>query len=214
MQNILLKKTTVWFTSILLAPVLAAGCSYPLARENNADLAVSTVTQAIIKPTRLAPEPTEPTAAIPTNQPPTTVNTPSQSDTSEAGFRVCESTSEDSTDRETPASQSGLSMELDSLIPPAPPAHVAAIASEKGVVVTWQGTGTDVDQFYNVYQRVEGDECWEHIGAVPIEDDNSGGYEFYARINGETSLYEFAVTTMDIYGSESSLSMSAAAVGP
>ena len=213
MQNIILNKATVWFALILLAPVLAAGCSYPVTSENKANLSVSTKTQAIIEPTRLAPDATEPTAAIPTTRPPKTVNTPSQSDTSEAGFRVCKSASEDSSDLETPASQSGLSMELDSLIPPAPPAHVASIASEKGVVVTWQGTGTDVDQFYNVYQRVEGDECWEHIGAVPIEDDNSGGYEFYARINDKTSLYVFAVTTVDIYGSESSLSMSTAAAG-
>ena len=213
MQNIIHKKATVWFALILLALVLAAGCSYPVASENNADLAASTLTQAIIEPTRLAPDPTEPTAAIPTNQPPKTVNTPSQSDTSKADFRVCKSASEALTDRETPAPHSGLSMELDSLIPPAPPAHVTAIASDKGVAVTWQGTGTDVDQFYNVYQRVEGDECWEHIGAVPIVDDNSGGYEFYARINDETSLYLFAVTTVDIYGSESSLSMSTAAAG-
>ena len=97
-------------------------------------------------------------------------------------------------------------MELDSLIPPAPPTKVELSISEGGVVITWQGTGTDVDEFYTIYQRVAEDECWIHIGAVPIQGKNTGGYEFYVILTNKANTHSFAVTTVDIYGNESVLS--------
>ena len=93
------------------------------------------------------------------------------------------------------------------MIPPSPPAKVEVIYSEAGVLLTWGSTGTDVDQFYKVYRSKKGDECWQLIGIKPIEGDNKGGYEFEATITVQTDSYIYAITTVDIYGNESDLSM-------
>ena len=99
---------------------------------------------------------------------------------------------------------------MDSMFPPAPPAKVEVIYSESGVLLTWGGTGTDVDQFYKVYRAKEGDECWQLIGIKPIEGDNKGGYEFDILIIVQTETHIFAITTVDIYGNESDLSIAEA----
>ena len=100
------------------------------------------------------------------------------------------------------------------MIPPAPPAKVELSVSDGGVVVTWQGTGTDVDEFYNIYQRVAGDECWVHVGAVPIEGENIGWYEYYGILTSKANTHSYAVTTVDIYGNESDLSTITNTAGP
>ncbi len=105
-------------------------------------------------------------------------------------------------------------MELDSLIQPAPPANIAVATTQEGVKLTWQGTGTDVDDFYIVYQLAGGDDCWEIISIVPIEGDNSGVYEFHATLSGQALTHSFGISTVDIYGNESSLSRTATVAGP
>jgi hypothetical protein len=101
-------------------------------------------------------------------------------------------------------------MEMDSMFPPAPPAKVEADHSASGIVLTWGGTGTDVDQFYKIYQNGEGDDCWQLIDIVPIEGDNKGRYEFNVLTTVQTETHIFAITTVDIYGNESDLSISEA----
>ena len=96
------------------------------------------------------------------------------------------------------------------MFPPAPPAIVEAVYSASGIVLTWGGTGTDVDQFYKIYQREEGDDCWQFIGIASVEGDNKGGYEFNVAITVQTETQNFAITTVDIYGNESDLSIAEA----
>ncbi len=95
---------------------------------------------------------------------------------------------------------------MDALIPPAPPARVEARQADDGIVVSWQGTGTDVDQFYKVYRKTSGEECWQAIGIQLIEGDNKGGYLFNVPLDERADEYAYAVTTVDIYGNESELS--------
>jgi hypothetical protein len=92
---------------------------------------------------------------------------------------------------------------MDSMIPPAPPAKVEAAISANTVLITWSGTGTDVDQYYKIYQRKLGDECWQLIGVKKIEGDNKGGYKFEIKAIVLTNEIIYAVTTVDIYGNES-----------
>jgi fibronectin type 3 domain-containing protein len=106
----------------------------------------------------------------------------------------------------TPSPEGGISVNVDQLIPPAPPAAVKAESGDEGVLVTWQGTGTDVDQFYQIYRQEQGEECWELIGVVPVEGDNKGRYSFSASPTEQLKEYKYAVTTVDIYGQESDLS--------
>lgn len=106
----------------------------------------------------------------------------------------------------TPSPEAGISVEVDRLIPPAPPARVEAVVRDGNVLVTWQGTGTDVDQFYQVYLREEESECWQLIGIVEVEGENEGEYSFDAPMTEQPANYTYAVTTVDIYGNQSDLS--------
>ncbi len=100
-------------------------------------------------------------------------------------------------------------MEIDSLIPPAPPAFLNSSLSSDGALLTWQGTGTDVDQLYNLYRRGQERDCWEFIGTEPVEGDNRGIYTFKIMITDKPAAYIFGVTTVDIYANESDLIISA-----
>jgi hypothetical protein len=91
-------------------------------------------------------------------------------------------------------------------IPPAPPAKVEFRTDEGAVLVSWLGTGTDVDSFYKIYrQEAEGD-CLQLIGVVLVEGDNRGTYQFNAPAHVAEDSQAFAVATVDIYGQESGLS--------
>jgi len=214
MQNTGMKKNVVWIASVLLGALIVTGCGSAKTREDNPTLLAPKLSLTKIESTILVPNAAEPVTATPNTLSSTATRTPSQNKTSEASFIVCENKQEEIASQETPSSQSGLSMELDSLIPPAPPAKVELSDSEGGVVVTWQGTGTDVDKFYNIYQRVAGDKCWVHIGAVPIEGENIGWYELYAILTSKANTHSYAVTTVDIYGNESALSTITTTAGP
>ncbi len=73
--------------------------------------------------------------------------------------------------------------------------------------MTWQGTGTDVDQSYNVYQLETEKECWVLIGTKPVEGENQGVYTFDTVKSGQPDANFYAVTTIDIYDNESDLSI-------
>ena len=158
------------------------------------------------QPSQTLPEPTEPSLPL-TNTP--LISTPSPPNTPESAFVVCDKPPDDSALSKTPSQQEGLSVEIDSLIPPAPPAFVNSSLSEDGALVTWQGTGTDVDQFYNVYRRGPEQDCWEFLGVELVEGDNRGVYAFNAMITDKQTTYIFGVTTVDIYGNESDLTKAA-----
>ena len=52
----------------------------------------------------------------------------------------------------TPTPQ-GISQEMDALIPPIPPAQLAATRQGQGVLLSWMGTGSDIDTHYGIYRR-------------------------------------------------------------
>ncbi|GMQ77923.1 MAG: hypothetical protein BMS9Abin02_0414 [Anaerolineae bacterium] len=162
------------------------------------------------QPSRTLPEPTEPSLPL-TNTP--LSSTPSPPNTSESALVFCDKPPDGLALSKTPSQQEGLSAEIDSLIPPAPPAFVNSSLSEDGALVTWAGTGTDVDQFYNVYRLGQEQDCWEFIGMAPVEGDNQGVYTFDTMITDKQTTEIFGVTTVDIYGNESDLTIAVSEPG-
>ena len=156
-------------------------------------------TQPPLKPTETLVEATG--TSIPATHTPTTINVLNTDDP------VCENGSRGVSSPATPPPQGGISTDMDSMFPPAPPAKVEAMYSTSMIVLTWGGTGTDVDQFYKVYGNVDGEECWQLIGILPIEGDNKGGYEFDILLPLQIEMQIFAITTVDIYGNESAQSI-------
>jgi hypothetical protein len=203
-------KVITWLVLAIFGAILVTACQ-PAARSTAVEspLTIKTEplstrpppqpTETIVETTELIAEPTEPSKVA--------THTPPVSSAPKSGFPVCDSLQDGVPSPATPSPQAGISVEMDSMFSPAPPAKVEVIYSEAGVLLTWGSTGTDVDQFYKVYRSKEGDECWQLIGIKPIEGDNKGGYEFEAIITVQTETYIYAITTVDIYGNESDLSM-------
>jgi hypothetical protein len=153
------------------------------------------------RPTESLPSPTA--AVVPATSAP---STPTLEFTAESDVGFCSRVLEGGIGGTTPSPEGGLSVSIDQLIPPAPPPAVKAESRGEDMLVTWQGTGTDVDQFYKVYRLEQGEDCWELIGVVPVEGDNKQGYSFNAPRTEQAKEYQYAVTTVDIYGTESDLS--------
>jgi len=97
----------------------------------------------------------------------------------------------------------GISQEMDALIPPIPPAQLAATRSASGVLLTWLGTGSDIDTHYAVYRRPAGSETWQALGFVAIQGDNRGAYSYLDALAEAGQSLEYSVTTFDRYGKES-----------
>lgn len=104
-----------------------------------------------------------------------------------------------------PAEGAGISVEQDHFIPPVPPGRVEAQIVADGVQLFWQGTGTDVDQFYQIYRKEVEDDCWELIGLEPVVGDNQGTYTFSIPDSDQPGTFSYAVTTLDVYGNESNI---------
>jgi hypothetical protein len=123
----------------------------------------------------------------------------------------------------TPTPQ-GISQEMDALIPPIPPAQLTATRSTDGVLLSWFGTGSDIDTHYAVYRRPAGSQAWEALGFVVVQGDNRGDYSYLdasvqaldASVQALDSFtqaldasapagqsLEYSVTTFDHYGKES-----------
>ncbi|MFC1921742.1 hypothetical protein ACFLY4_00500 [Chloroflexota bacterium] len=198
-----------WLIFTLFFTILVSACQ-PAVMSDPSSSPYSTVpSRTDPPPTQPSPEPigvqVEPTATSrPATQTPITINV------QDTGGQFCENGPQDVSSPATPSPQAGISMEIDSMFPPAPPAIVEAVYSASGILLTWGGTGTDVDQFYKIYQREEGDDCWQFIGIASVEGDNKGGYEFNVAITVQTETQNFAITTVDIYGNESGLSIAEA----
>lgn len=102
----------------------------------------------------------------------------------------------------TPTTQ-GISQEMDALIPPIPPAQLAAERTSGGILLSWTGTGSDVDTHYAIYRRSPGSEAWEMLGFVAIQGDNRGDYSYLDATAEAGQPLEYSVTTFDRYGKES-----------
>ena len=202
-----------WLVLAIFGAIMVTACQ-PTAPSDGTSLVdpnppISTETL----PTQPPPQPTERTIESTESIPEPTEPSPLATHTSPAvsaqitDLTVCEGLPDGTPSPGTPTSQAGISVEIDSMFPPAPPAKVEGIYSESGILLTWGGTGTDVDQFYKVYLMMEGDDCWQLISIKMIEGDNKGGYEFEAIGIVQTENTTFAITTVDIYGNESILSI-------
>jgi hypothetical protein len=204
--NQIVIKVATWFFLFISISIIVSACQPTTSNgvSTTQDSPLLTSTEPL--PTQPAPQATETEiepqdTTSPTPNPLTTTSTPW------SAFLACDVQPGNDAPPATPSPQAGITSALDSAIPPAPPAKVEAVYSADGVLLTWGGTGTDVDQFYKIYQRKQGDECWQYIGIKMIEGDNKGGYQF--EVNGivETDPSMFAITTVDIYGNESIQSM-------
>jgi hypothetical protein len=198
-----------WPIFALIIVILTSACQPFVTNDTSSSVDSTVPMQTEPLPTQPPPEPTrtqvEPTAtSIPATQTPITINV------QDIGGQFCENGPQGGSSPATPSPQAGISIEMDSMFPPAPPAIVEAVYSASGIVLTWGGTGTDVDQFYKIYQREEGDDCWQLIGIVSIEGDNKGGYVFNVVNTDQTETQIFAITTVDIYGNESDFSITEA----
>lgn len=183
---------------ILFLAFVAVSCA------PDAPLEVSPAAETAL-PTRTPPQATQtPPQPSDTPVPPQTTQPPSGAPTPD--FAACDEEAEGLSIGATPSPQAGISVEVDRLIPPAPPARVEAVRQNAHVRVTWQGTGTDVDQFYQVYRREQASECWQLIGVVEVEGENEGQYSLNVPLNDQPQDATYAVTTVDIYGNQSDLS--------
>lgn len=103
----------------------------------------------------------------------------------------------------------GINLEQDSLIPPIPPSQLTAHFVQDCTELNWQGTGSDIIVFYNIYRRQIDTEMWYLIATVPMEADNRGNYTFCdATTDGHPSSYEYTVSALDHYNTESAFSAS------
>ncbi len=203
-------KVIIWLVLAIIGATMVTACQ-PAAKST--DEVSSPTIGAEPSPTQPAPQPVEPTTEpvtettdlVPEPTEPTPASTIASSPKS--GFTVCDALPGGVDSPASPLPQAGISVEMDSMFPPAPPAKVELIYSEAGVLLIWGGTGTDVDQFYKIYRSKEGDDCWQLIGVKTIVGDNKGGYEFETIGIVQTDAYIFAITTVDIYGNESNLSI-------
>lgn len=183
---------------ILLFAFVAVSCAPNTTLETSPAAETTSPTRTTPPPAQPSPKPTETTMQPAGTQPPTGAPEPD--------LRVCDQEPQGFSLGATPSPQAGLSVEIDRLIPPAPPARVEAVLQAGDVLVTWQGTGTDIDQFYQVYRREQGDECWQLVGIVPVEGENEGEYRFKVPLTDQPPNFAYAVTTVDIYGNQSDLS--------
>jgi hypothetical protein len=103
----------------------------------------------------------------------------------------------------TPTPQ-GISQEMDALIPPIPPAQFAATRQDSAVLLSWQGTGSDIDTHYVVYRRGSANDQWRVIGFVAVLGDNRGAYSFLDKPADPEISYSYALSTVNRYGKESS----------
>ncbi len=92
---------------------------------------------------------------------------------------------------------------MDALIPPIPPAQLAVIRSAGGVLLSWLGTGSDIDTHYVIYRRLPGEDAWQALGFVATEGDNRGAYSYLDASPDAGQTSEYSVTTFDRYGKES-----------
>jgi hypothetical protein len=92
---------------------------------------------------------------------------------------------------------------MDALIPPIPPAQLAATRQAEEVLLTWMGTGSDIDTHYVVYRRLSGGEAWDALGFVAVQGDNRGAYSYLDTSPSAGQTSEYSVTTFDHYGKES-----------
>lgn len=183
---------------ILFLAFLAVSCAPSTTQQASPTANTALPTRAAPLPTQATPQPTDTAIPAPGTEPP--------SGAPEPDFPVCDQETQGLSLGATPSPAAGISVEVDRLIPPAPPARVEAVVQDGNVLVTWQGTGTDVDQFYQVYRREQAGECWQLIGIVEVEGGNEGEYSFDAPVTEQPENYTYAVTTMDIYGNQSDLS--------
>ena len=97
----------------------------------------------------------------------------------------------------------GISQEMDALIPPIPPAQLATSRQQDGVLLSWMGTGLDIDTHYVVYRRSSGGDTWEALGYIATQGDNRGAYSYLDTPPAAGQAYSYAVTTVNRYGKES-----------
>jgi hypothetical protein len=93
---------------------------------------------------------------------------------------------------------------MDALIPPIPPAQLAVERRDAGNLLSWLGTGSDIDTHYIVYQRTSANDTWQAIGYVAVVGDNRGVYRFLDDTADRQQMYAYAVSTINHYGKESS----------
>ncbi|HEX6304439.1 MAG TPA: hypothetical protein VFZ76_09640 [Anaerolineales bacterium] len=183
---------------ILIIVFLAVSCVPNATQQTSPAASTALPTRTTSTATQPTPQPTDTAIPLAGTQPPSGAPQPD--------FTVCDQEAQGLPVGATPSPEAGISVEVDRLIPPAPPARVEAVVRDGNVLVTWQGTGTDVDQFYQVYLREEESECWQLIGIVEVEAENEGEYSFDAPMTEQPANYTYAVTTVDIYGNQSDLS--------
>lgn len=106
------------------------------------------------------------------------------------------------------ATQGGINLTQDSLIPPIPPDQFTVVSTQDCPELKWQGTGSDIIVSYKIYRRQINTEMWNLIATVPMKGDNRGSYTFCDKtIEYQLSFnYEYAISAQDHYGNESGLS--------
>lgn len=101
----------------------------------------------------------------------------------------------------------GISQELDALIPPIPPHEVSVYYHDGITEIEWDGTGSDIITHYVIYRRAIKTEEWIFIGRVDATEINRGTYVYHDSTTGTGVGFEYAVAAVDLYGNESGLTV-------
>jgi hypothetical protein len=95
-------------------------------------------------------------------------------------------------------SESGITFEEDKKILPFPPNTLEVKRTTDGMQITWPALTSDRIAKYQVYRRPNNLEDWQLIATVPVQPTVST----YSYLDTVKSFFEYAVTSVTIYGTE------------
>ena len=146
----------------------------------------------------------EPIPASPAPLPSPTLAPPAPGPTAEiSATPTGAAAQEDAAEEGPPDGEGGITLEEDRLIPELPPTQVQGSLVENEVHLSWLGTGSDRITAYLVYRRPAGATEWELIKEVPVTDENEGAFMVQIALEDLSTVYEYSVSALDLYGKES-----------
>lgn len=115
---------------------------------------------------------------------------------------------------QSPLNTSGIPIEEDMLLVPASPGKLMATTGNGNVLLRWLGTGDDRVKNYRIFRRNNPDQMWVQIDEVEAEGRNADWYEFEDTDLDNKITYEYGVTAVNTYGTESDISTVIVIINP
>jgi fibronectin type 3 domain-containing protein len=97
----------------------------------------------------------------------------------------------------------GISREEDSRLSPLQPYTLTVKTSDTTIELKWNGTGSDIIQYYQIYRCSPSDGKWQPLAQIAKVGDNLGEYSFVDTQVKKGETYAYSITAVDIYENES-----------